>query len=554
MGYVPALTMYGLAMVDEWTKRGFADNTGANIREFAPQAAHPDYAAKIHAALARRSRASPEPPLEPHPQGTALLLRAVPGHRSGPRVRLARATARVPAGGSRRRCPVDSARTRGRDRPRADRQGRPAGGGPCSRQGFRQRRLRRRRLPVRIRRHRIAPPCEGGPQAPEKARQEAVEETPAPGSGLLNPARASRPLPSPSRTAASSPSGWCWDGPSRSTTAASAAISKSPTSWTAQHSTTPPCSRTPASSSPSRPSETGGMTILLAGCGDLGTEAGLRFAAAGHRVVGWRRTPAKLPAEIEGVAADLSTAELPPIPADTTAVVVAVAADSPTEAAYRAAYVDGLSHVLDALERDGVTPRRVLFVSSTAVYGDAGGDWVDESTTPAPGGFSGRILREAEELLEKRLRGTGTAPVSLRLGGIYGPGRTRLIDQVRSGTAVIPDDPRYHQPHSPRRRRARDRAPVHHGRGASTRVCGCRRRSRRTGRRPPLPGSRAGTRGPAVGQCRRSTRRQQTLQQRPTPRHGIFVCLLRLSAKGTATFSPVLVYGIDRRSVALGRA
>ncbi|WP_104138679.1 NAD-dependent epimerase/dehydratase family protein [Arthrobacter sp. ZGTC131] len=185
------------------------------------------------------------------------------------------------------------------------------------------------------------------------------------------------------------------------------------------------------------------MTILLAGCGDLGTEAGLRFAAAGHRVVGWRRTPAKLPAEIEGAAADLSTAELPPVPADTAAVVVAVAADSPTEAAYRAAYVDGLSNVLDALERDGVTPRRVLFVSSTAVYGDAGGGWVDERTTPAPGGFSGRILREAEELLEKRLRGTGTAPVSLRLGGIYGPGRTRLIDQVRGGTAVIPDDPRY---------------------------------------------------------------------------------------------------------------
>lgn len=185
------------------------------------------------------------------------------------------------------------------------------------------------------------------------------------------------------------------------------------------------------------------MTILLAGCGDLGTEAGLRFAAAGHRVVGWRRSPEKLPAAIEGSAADLSTAELPPVPADTTAVVVAVAADSPTEAAYRAAYVDGLSHVLDALERDGVTPRRVLFVSSTAVYGDADGGWVDEGTMPAPGGFSGRILREAEELLTNRLRGTGTAPVVLRLGGIYGPGRTRLIDQVRGGTAVLPADPRY---------------------------------------------------------------------------------------------------------------
>ncbi|MFE4541439.1 SDR family oxidoreductase [Arthrobacter sp. NPDC056727] len=185
------------------------------------------------------------------------------------------------------------------------------------------------------------------------------------------------------------------------------------------------------------------MTILLAGCGDLGTEAGLRFAAAGHRVVGWRRSPDKLPAEIEGVAANLGAPDLPPVPADTTAVVIAVAADGPTEEAYRTAYVNGVVHVLDALERDGVAPERVLFVSSTAVYGDAAGAWIDESVPPEPGGFSGRIMREAEDLLLKRLKGTGTTPIVLRLGGIYGPGRTRLIDQVRSGAAVIPDQPRY---------------------------------------------------------------------------------------------------------------
>lgn len=185
------------------------------------------------------------------------------------------------------------------------------------------------------------------------------------------------------------------------------------------------------------------MTILLAGCGDLGTEAGLRFAAAGQKIVGWRRSPSKLPPEIEGVAADLGSPALPPVPADTTAVVVAVAADSPTEAAYRAAYVDGLSHVLDALERDGVTPRRVLFVSSTAVYGDADGGWVDERTTPAPRSFSGQTLLEAENLLAERLRRTLSTAVSLRLGGIYGPGRTRLIDQVRTGSAIIPNVPRF---------------------------------------------------------------------------------------------------------------
>ncbi len=47
MGHVPALTLYGLAMVDEWAKRGHPDNTRANITEFAPQAAHPDYVEKI---------------------------------------------------------------------------------------------------------------------------------------------------------------------------------------------------------------------------------------------------------------------------------------------------------------------------------------------------------------------------------------------------------------------------------------------------------------------------------------------------------------------------
>src|SRR5919107_3810008 len=138
------------------------------------------------------------------------------------------------------------------------------------------------------------------------------------------------------------------------------------------------------------------MTILLAGCGDLGTEAGLRFAALGHHVLGWRRSPAKLPPAIKGVAADLSAPELPPVPADTTAVVIAVAADSPSEDDYRAAYLGGVTHVLDALERDGAMPQRVLFVSSTAVYGDAGGGWVDENTAAEPSGFSGRVLVEAE--------------------------------------------------------------------------------------------------------------------------------------------------------------
>lgn len=47
MGYVPALTLYGLAMADEWIARGGEDTTRAKIAEFAPQAGHAAYAAKI---------------------------------------------------------------------------------------------------------------------------------------------------------------------------------------------------------------------------------------------------------------------------------------------------------------------------------------------------------------------------------------------------------------------------------------------------------------------------------------------------------------------------
>ena len=114
-----------------------------------------------------------------------------------------------------------------------------------------------------------------------------------------------------------------------------------------------------------------------------------------------------------------------------------VAAGNRSIEAYRAAYVDGTANVLNALERDGVHPRRILFVSSTAVYGDAGGNWVNEQTPAAPASDTGAVILEAEQLLHRRRPDA----VVLRLSGIYGPGRTRLIDSVNAGTAVVPASP-----------------------------------------------------------------------------------------------------------------
>lgn len=177
------------------------------------------------------------------------------------------------------------------------------------------------------------------------------------------------------------------------------------------------------------------MTVLIAGCGDLGTEVGLRFAATGRPVLGLRRRAQLLPEAITGVSRDLTRPfELPAVePIDT--LVVATAADGRDVDTYRRAYLDGLDHVLDALAAGGHQPSRALLVSSTGVYGVEDGSWVDESTPAVPARPTGRILLATEQRLHERLPGA----VALRLAGIYGPGRTRLIDQIEAGEAVVPD-------------------------------------------------------------------------------------------------------------------
>jgi nucleoside-diphosphate-sugar epimerase len=173
--------------------------------------------------------------------------------------------------------------------------------------------------------------------------------------------------------------------------------------------------------------------VLIAGCGYVGRALGRRLAAEGIETWGLRRSREGLEPDIRPIAADLADpATLRNLPPDLDGVVYAASAGGSTPEAYEAAYVRGLKNLLDV-----VTPRRLIFVSSTAVFGDRQGAWTDEESPAEPDHFSGRILLDAE-----RIALGGPIPiVVLRLGGIYGPGRERLIREVAEGCATRPAEP-----------------------------------------------------------------------------------------------------------------
>lgn len=172
-------------------------------------------------------------------------------------------------------------------------------------------------------------------------------------------------------------------------------------------------------------------TVAILGCGYVGLALGEKLLATGtaDRVVGVRRSErgvdAMETAGIEPIQGDITTAETLEALPDADVVVFAASTGRGGETTARELYVDGQEAVLGYLGNQDDTPDRYIYTSSTGVYGDHDGEWVDEATPLDPETDRQQTLVEAENLAHSAQE-HGIDATVVRFAGLYGPGRYRL--------------------------------------------------------------------------------------------------------------------------------
>ncbi len=180
---------------------------------------------------------------------------------------------------------------------------------------------------------------------------------------------------------------------------------------------------------------TASLKIAVLGCGYVGAEFARQARAAGHDVLGVVRSEAsrdKL--RSEGIAAeafDLQSGDWSVLPAHFDAVVYAASTGGGGPEAYALAYDVGVKRALAWARAVGAT--RFVFTSSTGVYRQDDGGVVDEDSPVGGAPTADAILGGEQAVL---MSGFAQARV-LRFGGLYGPGRHHLVDQLRRGDNVI---------------------------------------------------------------------------------------------------------------------
>lgn len=169
---------------------------------------------------------------------------------------------------------------------------------------------------------------------------------------------------------------------------------------------------------------------LIVGCGYLGRRVAARWREAGDDVFALTRSAERADefrsSGITPVMGDVMQADSIAFPDDVDTCLYAIGLDRSSGFSQRDVYVNGLAGVLG---NPTYRPRRLIWISSTSVYGQEAGETIDETSPTEPERDNGKVCLEAERLvLDFAKQSSGCTANVLRLSGIYGP--NRLIARV----------------------------------------------------------------------------------------------------------------------------
>lgn len=181
------------------------------------------------------------------------------------------------------------------------------------------------------------------------------------------------------------------------------------------------------------------MRILIAGCGYVGIRLAGQLVRAGHQVIALRRHPPSSDDGFTWMRGDLIRPESISLPEEVDTLVLAAGLKRDATEKYEELFLHGYPGLINRIKAQPAL-RRIIMVSTTGVFAEQHGDWVDEQSPTGSSSTSSHYYAQAEKLVQA----SGVEAIVARLSGIYGPDRIRLIREVAEGRAVCyPQPPHY---------------------------------------------------------------------------------------------------------------
>ncbi|MES9834406.1 MAG: SDR family oxidoreductase [Candidatus Thiodiazotropha sp. DIVDIV] len=175
------------------------------------------------------------------------------------------------------------------------------------------------------------------------------------------------------------------------------------------------------------------MGVTIIGCGDIGTRLALMYRELGVDVTGWVRSSGSVERleslEIAASQVDLDGAIKQPFSGEDEQLFYFAPPPSKGAEDWRVA------RLIDAFQ-DGVQPGKVVYLSTSGVYGDCQGAWVDETRETSPTADRAKRRLDAERRWQSWSEQSGRPLVILRVAGIYGPGKLP-VERLRKGLPMV---------------------------------------------------------------------------------------------------------------------